>query len=285
MSSLKDVEIEELEKQTPFQNLALVIETIENILQNLRAWKESEDSEKQKLLKVATVFQVFLLQTFAEGKKPAELKKEDWKNIAEKISQYAIMGDGQQYSEFVFSCYAHFIDVSAEKLSGIATDEAVVSIKRLAESIRYNTEQLHSNAISEIDYIEGCMWISLEAMIKLLACSTTPLIGPEFSYLVQAIAQLSFEYGRAVLFAREQKILQSYIDNQYVLDEKLQSEYEEYLSELNEHSERFQRLINNAFAPEIHDSLVKSAELARAAGVKEEELLLTVDDVDAFFLD
>ena len=59
-------------------------------------------------------------------------------------------------------------------------------------------------------------------MIKLFAYSLMPKIGPEFTYLTQAVAQLAFEYGRLVLLTREQKLLESYIENQHVLDEKLQ---------------------------------------------------------------
>ena len=111
-----------------------------------------------------------------------------------------------------------------------------------------------------------------------------PNIGPEFTYLTQAVAQLAFEYGRLVLLTREQKLLESYLENQRVLDEKLQAEYEEYLAELNEYSERFRGLIDAAFTPGIHDSLIQSVDLARASGVKEEDLLTSIEDVDDFFL-
>ena len=121
-------------------------------------------------------------------------------------------------------------------------------------------------------------------MIKLLACSLTPKIGPEFAYLTQAVAQLAFEYGRLVLLTREQKLLELYIKNQCILDEKLQTEYEEYLKEVKRYSERFRGLIEKAFTPGIRDSLMQSAELAKASGVKEEELLTSIEDVDDFFL-
>ena len=197
-----------------------------------------------------------------------------------------------KYSVFIFTLYADYIDASADWLIGRAADEAAAKamdkasacIKELSASIRFNTEQLQCGELSEVDYIEGCMWISLEAMIKLLAYLLMPMIGPEFTYLTQAVAQLAFEYGRLVLLTREQKLLESYIENQRVLDEKLQAEYEEYLAELSEYSERFQGLIDAAFTPDIQNSLMRSAELARAAGVKEEELLTSIEDVDDFFL-
>ena len=251
--------IDELMDSPALQKLTRIIEAITFVQENIKAVAESDDDIKRKLIKAATVFQIFLVQTLAEGKKPKDLTNEDWKIIAEKVSQYAIMSDGQQYSVFIFTLYADYIDASADWLTGRSADEATVKamhesgacIKELAASIRYNTEQLQAGELSEVNYIEGCMWISLEAMIKLLACSLTPKIGPEFDYLTQAVAQLAFEYGRLVLLTREQKLLESYIENQYKLDEKLQVEYEEYLAELNEYSERFKSLIDAAFTPGI----------------------------------
>ena len=284
--------IDELLNSPALQNLSRIMEAITFVQRNLNAVAESDDDIKRKLIKAATVFQIFLVQTLAEGKKPKDLTSEDWKMIAEKVSQFAIMSDGQQYSVFIFTLYADYIDASADWLIGRAADEAAAKamdkagpcIKELSASIRFNTEQLQCGELSEVDYIEGCMWISLEAMIKLLAYSLMPMIGPEFTYLTQAVAQLAFEYGRLVLLTREQKLLESYIENQRVLDEKLQAEYEEYLAELSEYSERFQGLIDAAFTPDIQNSLMHSAELARAAGVKEEELLTSIEDVDDFFL-
>lgn len=284
--------VDELLNSPALQKIARIMENITFVQENLNAFLESDDDIKRKLIKAATVFQIFLVQTLAEGKKPKDLTSEDWKIIAEKVSQYAVMSDGQQYSVFIFTLYADYIDASAEWLIGRAKgeaaakamDEAGACIKELSASIRFNTEQLQCGELSEVDYIEGCMWISLEAMIKLLACSLMPKIGPEFTYFTQAVAQLAFEYGRLVLLSREQKLLESYIENQRVLDDKLQEEYEEYLAELIEYSDSFRGLIDAAFTPGIHDKLMQSADLARAAGVKEEELLTSIEDVDDFFL-
>ena len=44
-------------------------------------------------------------------------------------------------------------------------------------------------------------------------------------------------------------------------------------------------LIENAFAPDFRNELISSVELARAAGVKEEEILNTQEDIDEFFLE
>ena len=281
---IKDITIDELLHSSAGEMLGKAVKTVSEIQRALLAISENDDGTEMTLLKIGTVFQIFLIDTLASGKRPEEFDNEDWKNIAEKVSQYAIFADGQSYTEFVFTMYADFIDLSAKTLQERKVpEEKTAEVRAIAEEIRTNTELLHSGELSEVNYVEKCLWSSLEAMIKSLSLSLTPLIGPEFTQLVQASSQLAFEYGRYVLYAREQALLQGYIENQYRLDEQLQKEFEVYLEEVRKNAERFQSLVQNAFSCDLHEALVQSAELARAAGVKEEELLTTIEDVDDYF--
>ena len=194
------------------------------------------------------------------------------------------MGSEEQYSEFVFTMYADYIDISADSLPKAVSEKSVLAIKELADSIRFNSNQFRTGKLAEVDYIEGCLWISLEAMIKLLSCYLTAGIGEEFSYFAQAASQLAFECGRIALFSKEQELVTSYIENQYQLDKELEKEWKRYIDELQMYSLKFQELIDAAFTSNIHDALVNSAALARAAGVKEEEILETTEDIDDFFM-
>ena len=281
---IKDITIDELLHSSAGELLGKAVKTVSDIQRALLAISENDDGTEMTLLKIGTVFQIFLIDTLASGKRPEELDNEDWKNIADKVSQYAIYADGQSYTEFVFTMYADFIDLSAKTLEDKKVpEEKIAEVRAIAEEIRTNTELLHSGELSEVNYVDKCLWSSLEAMIKCMSLSLTPLIGPEFTQLVQASSQLAFEYGRYVLYAREQALLQGYIENQYRLDEQLQKEFEVYLEEVRKNAERFQTLVQNAFSCDLHEALVQSAELARAAGVKEEELLTTIEDVDDYF--
>ncbi len=103
--------------------------------------------------------------------------------------------------------------------------------------------------------------------------------------MAQAVSQLAFEYGRYVLYSKEQAILTAYIENQYILDEQLRQQYDAFQAELTEQAERFNQLIDQAFSSDIRESLMRSAELARDTGVKEEEILTSIDDIDTFFMD
>ena len=281
---IRDIAIDELMQSPAGEWLEKAVEKVSDVQRVVLALSEKEEDEKLTLLKIGTVFQIFLVDTLASGKKVKDLKDADWKSIADKVAQYAVLTDEQSYTEFVFKLYADYIDLSAKALhAGKIQREKVDEVKALADEIRKNAERLHSGELSETDYVERCLWTSLEAMIKCLSMSLTSLIGPEFAQLAQATSQLAFEYGRYVLYAREQAILQAYIDNQYILNDKLQKEYEAYLEEVKKHAERFGSLVENAFSLDLHEALLESAELARAAGVKEEELLTSIEDIDDYF--
>ena len=260
-------------------------EAVSTAQRSLYALAESDDSEKLNLLKIGTVFQIFLINTLASGKKAEDLTKEDWADIAGKVTKYAVLEDGQSYSEFVFGLYADYIDLSEKALLARGVDgENAAAVKALADEIRRDGDLLHQGEITEVQYIEENLWLALEAMIKSLSLSLTPKIGPEFTTLVQSITQLGFEYGRYRMYAREQAILQEYLDRQGVLDEELKAEYEAYLADINRNAERFQGLIRSAFDPGLRESLKESVELARAYGVKDEEILKSEDEIDDFFL-
>ena len=281
----QEIAIDELRNSQAGEKISQAMETVAAVQRNLCTFAENEDSAQLNLLKVGTVFQIFLVDKLASGADPKKMKPEEWGSIASKVSQYAVLEEGQSYSDFVFSLYADYIDLSAKGLSKFISKEAFDSIKSISSDIRSKTELLRKEAISESVYVDECLWLSLEAMVKLLSSSLTMLIGAEYSQLAQAVSQLAFEYGRYVLYAKEQAILTAYIENQYVLDEQLRQQYDAFRAELSEQAERFNQLIEQAFSSNIRESLMQSAELARAAGVREEEILTSVEDIDAFFMD
>ena len=281
----QEIAIDELRNSPAGIKISQAMETVAAVQRNLCALAESEDSTQLNLLKIGTVFQIFLVDKLASGADPKKMKPEEWGSIARKVSQYAVLEEGQSYSDFVFSLYADYIDLSAKGLSKFISEETLASIMSISSDIRSRTELLREEAISESAYVDDCLWLSLEAMVKLLSSSLTMLIGAEYSRLAQAVSQLAFEYGRYVLYAKEQAILTAYIKNQYVLDELLRQQYDAFRAELAEQAERFNQLIEQAFSSNIRESLMQSAELARAAGVREEDILTSVKDIDAFFMD
>ena len=282
---IRELALNDLLSTEAGQKILQVLETISAVQKGLLQLAENDDSAQLDLLKIGTVFQIFLIDTLASGKKPKDLKKEDWKNIADKVAQYAVYEKGQRYTEFIFTLYADYIDLSVKVMEPSVPTEHLDAIRELSAEIRSRSALLKADEPDEVAYVEQSLWLSLEAMMKLLCTYFAMRLPAEYAHLLQSAAQFAFEYGRFVLYKKEQEILAEFLEKQRTLDDELEKKFEAYLAEVQEQADAFQQLIDGAFSAEISDALRSSADLARAAGVKEKELLLSVEDVDAFFLD
>lgn len=170
----------------------------------------------------------------------------------------------------------------------MASKEKIKAIKNLSKEIRDTSERFSSGKIQEPEYVEKSLWLSLEAMIKLMSATLNSLVGKvageEYQRLAEAVSTFGFEYARLALYKKENDILKECLDNQKQLDSDLEVQYQEYLSELEKETERFDTLIEKAFYPEFENMFIGSVELARNSGIKETEIIKTEEDVDEFFL-
>lgn len=282
---ISDLTIEQLMSSPVGERLQFAAQTLDKIQENLYALSDKQDELGMTGIKAATVLTFAMLKKLAEGKKPSELNNDDWKDIAKAVSDHAVIADDQLYSVFIFRMYERYIFSSAEAIGNIAPADVTAAIKRLAEELHRKSELLISGQISEVAYTEDCLWISLEAMIKLIA-STTLLCGnKELSEMVQALSTYAFEYGRMVLYQKEQQLIGEYLEGQKQLDETLEKKYSQFLAELQEQTLQFRMLIDHAFAEDFRGSYLASIKLALSAGVPESEVLKTTGDIDDFFLD
>jgi len=87
------------------RKISQIIETVSSVQNSLYSLISNEDSKQLNILKIGTVFQIFFIGTLASGKKPGDLTKDDWKNIADKVNKYAVLEEDQKYSEYVFNLY------------------------------------------------------------------------------------------------------------------------------------------------------------------------------------
>ncbi len=104
MDILQEIPIGELMVSPVGKALSRAMEAVSAIQQKLLSIADGESSAKLELLKIGTVFQIFLVDTLAAGKKPSELDRNDWKSIVDKVSRYAVHEDGRGYTEFVLCC-------------------------------------------------------------------------------------------------------------------------------------------------------------------------------------
>ena len=264
-----------------FQNAMAIFEMLQERIHKLSG---KEEYEKSTFVKATTIMTFSILNKLETGKSLAQFTTNDWEDIARNVAGYAVFQDEQKYVQLVFLVYERYIRFSAEQIESFASENTVMDIKSLADELGKKTECLQMGVINEVEYIESCLWISLEAMIKLIAAVMTMVIDNELNEFNQALAAYAFEYGRFMMYKREQEIINEYIQSQYVLNKELEEKYSNFIKELKVQEEYFYTLIDNAFVPDFRERFLNSIVLARETGVVSGDILASVDDVDEFFM-
>ena len=282
---LKDLALEQLMKSPLGDQLQHAMHIFDKVQTHYFALAEKQDEMGMTGIKAVTVLTFAILRKIADGKLPSQLDGQDWKEIAAVVDQYAVLADDQQYSVFIFSLYERYIRHSVQQIEGIISEETAAVINGLADELHGKADALSAGYISEVTYIEDCLWISLEAMLKLLASTAMLCNDQRIADFAQALTSYAFEYGRLMLYSRELEIVNQFIESQHQLDAELEQKYAAYLEDLQKESQQFYALVDNAFAPNFRDAFLHSILLAKTVGVKEEEILASTEDIDSFFLD
>lgn len=277
--------LEQLMKMPAGEKLQQALQLIQTMQKHLVAMSEKEEAASVTGAKAATVLTLAVLKKIASGKSPSSFDTEDWKELGHAVSEYGILLDGGQYSIFVFQLYEKYIRASAEMIARLASPETVKAIMKLTDELHSKETLFRSGVLSEVAYTEDCLWISLEAMIKLIASAASMFCGQQATEFAQALASCAFEYGRLMLYRKEQALVTQFIESQHRLDEELEKQYAAYLSELEAQSKQFYALIDHAFAADFRTAFLHSILLADTARVKKSEILSSTEDIDSFFLD
>lgn len=160
--------------------------------------------EEAPSVKVATVLTIAVWKKIASGKSPSSFDAEDWKELGHAVSEYAVLLNGEQYSIFIFQLYEKYIRSSAEMIARLASPGTVEAIMSLADELHSKEILFRNGQLSEVAYTEDCLWISLEAMIKLIASAASMFCGQQATKFAQALASCAFEYSRLMLYRKEQ---------------------------------------------------------------------------------
>lgn len=260
------------------------IETLQKAEETVSAMTSGTEDPSLTLLKVASALSVGVFKNMAvSGKMPKDFSRDEWAGIADEVVDIAILADGQVYTEMVFTTYARLIDLSVENWKKFLAPEALAEVSQISDSIRGLSDNLEKGRISEPDYVERCLWLCLEAMVKLLAAYKVIGLKNEYGQLFRAIADLSVQYVRLTMYEKERDLLDEYLQNQKVLDEELQAKYDAYITELTSRSVEFDKLLDDAFSPDFQNTLKASVSFAEAAGVPKEQILDSQQKIDDYF--
>ena len=280
----KLIKVEDLLDPANIDKLKKAFDIIQKAQQNIAALNNSDTPDRMNILKVGTTLTVAIMNKVQSGKLPTDFTAEDWEYVVDYISEYAVESDETKYSAYVFMLYSWFIETSLAQFAFKISDEKQQAILDLSNELKIKTEQLTKEEVSEVSYIEDCLWICLEAMIKLLSGTIDTALGFDKNQVIEAAMMLGMEYGRFVLYKREYDLVTEYLKNQEALDVELAMQYDKYIADLNAQAAQFESFIDIAFNPDFGEILMNSVKLARAAGVEESEILKTTQDIDDFFM-
>ena len=283
-SYLKNLALDQLLNTPVGEKLGQAMETIQVVQNHFYAILEKRGEQELTGGKAATIATFAILRKIAEGKSPSKFEADDWKDIAGAVSKFAILPSDQEYSVFIFTLFERYIRCSAELIKGVVPSKIIDTINALADELHNNAELLRNGIITEVKYTEDCLWAALEAMVKLLASATALMGDKRITDFSQAVASFAFEYGRLMLYRREQEIVNRFIISQHQLDEELEHKYTLFLAELNNQAEQFYLLVENAFVPNFRNAFLQSILLAKAAGVRDEDILSCREEIDSFFM-
>ncbi len=281
---VKEISIEYLKEKEAGRNILKAMEGVQKAQETVIAYMNDDSLKEQKMMRVGTVLAFAIVSKVATGKSVKDFSSQDWEEIASKAADYGIILGGQGYSEWVFTVYANYVDISVKVLEfhGISQEKRD-AISLISEKVRNLGEELEAGHILEVEYTEQCLWLLLEAMVKLLASYSAIVFGEELAELNQSTAMLAFEYARYTLYRQEQEMLTQYLEHQNEVDEELEEKLSAFREKLQERCNEFEAFVRDAFDPDISKRMKSSVEIARIAGVAESEILNTVEDVDDFF--
>ena len=282
---LKEITFDYLQNTEIGANIQRAMDGIEKAQEVAMAYVNDDSPNHLKMIRVGTIVAFSIVSKVASGKLIKDFDDQDWKDIAVKIADYAILTDGQQYSLRIFEAYADYIDISVKvlELNGISKGKRD-AISVIAKKVRGLSKELANGKLSEGEYTEQCLWLLLEAIVKLLSTYSTIIVGEELAEFNQNVAILALEYGRYSLYKQELEILNQYLRHQGEVDDELEDKLNDFKDTLQERSKVFDNLIADAFSSDIEKRLISSVDLARNIGVDETEILDSVEKIDDFFM-
>ena len=266
------------------EEIRKIFERVEKAQEILYALNNSEDDAELKMLRIGTVLSLAICNKMFSGKSVKSFTEDDWEDVAETVAKYGILSDGRAYTVFVFNLYSQYIELSVKIRESEIREEHLTDIIKLSDELKYKTDQFIHDEINEANYVDECLWISFDAMIKLLVSYKTTKLAKEYGDLIVASSDLAVQFARYKLYEKENALLEEYLRNQYQLTEELEAKFKDYIKELEAQTSQIDKAIEKAFSSDFQSTLKNTVELAKTTGVRDNKILDSIDKVDAFFL-
>ena len=197
-----------------------------------------------------------VVQKRREGKKLKEFTSEDWIDIAGDTGFGFVKGGVRGLSIYGLT---NFTATSAAVASAIVT---------AAFGIAEQANKLRRGEIDELEFIENAELVSLEAAVSALssfvgqALIPVPILG---AVIGNTVGTVMYRAVSSSLSKREAELIERYVGEQRVLDERLAAEYQELIETLDASMSEYLGVLERAFSPDVAVALLGSVELALGA--------------------
>ncbi|AZZ53551.1 hypothetical protein [Rathayibacter festucae] len=223
-----------------------------------------------------TTFVLSLVDKRRQGKKLKDLTTDDWTEIAGDTAIGAARGGVRGLS--IYSL-----------INLTMTSAAVANMMAAAAfGVADQANKFRRGEISEVTFIENAELVCLEVGVCALSSAVgqaiipIPILG---AVIGNTVGTIMYNAASSSLSARETALVNSYLDDQRVLDEKLAVEHDALIGKLEASMSGYVTALDRAFSPDIEVALLGSIELAREVGVPSEDILDTDEKVHEYFLD
>jgi ABC-type iron transport system FetAB permease component len=210
------------------------------------------------------------------GKKLKDLTTDDWTEIAGDTAVGAARGGVRGLS--IYSL-----------INLTVTSVAVANMMAAAAfGVADQANKFRRGEISEVTFVENAELVCLEVGVCALSSALgqaiipVPILG---AVIGNTVGTIMYNAASSSLSARETALVNSYLDDQRTLDEKLALEHDALIGKLESSMSSYVTALDRAFSPDIEVALLGSIELAREVGVSSTDILDTDEKVHEYFLD
>ena len=222
-----------------------------------------------------TVFVTAIIKKRKTGKKIGEFSEKDWADIFKESGVAFVKGGIRGISIYGLT---NFTATPAAVASSLCTASfGIAEQAHLFRTGKITEEQFIMN--SEI----LCLDSSISALSSFIgqAVIPVPVLG---AVIGNTVGTLIYQIAKDTLSNKEQKIIEEYFRYLTKLDIELDQRYHRYIDELNDGLIIYYKMLEKAFSLNYEEAIEGSVILAISLGIPREELLISISDIDEFFL-
>lgn len=216
-----------------------------------------------------------IAQKCRAGKRLQDFTEEDWCEIGRKTGYGTVKGGIRGAAVYLLSNFT------------VTPENVASAYVTAAFGVGEQLKAYRTGKITEEDFLINsetlCLDVTVSAIAALVGQTVIPV--PVLGALVGNIAggyvyEICNQYGAV----KEQEVIGTYRKQMQDLQKQMQQQYEEFADELLHQLSRFRTLTGLAFDEDVNKAFAGAVALARNAGVKEEKILKSKADIDAYFL-